>query len=442
MALAGIASLVGAGTSLLGGLLGSSAAKKNAKLQEIIAKQSLGRRTDILHGNEVSTRALLDDQAVRAGLFANLGQDQRARSMAQLLGLIGGSRFAGQQFRTTVPNFSAIAGRGLLENLAKWDAEIERLTQDEARFPDGTGARTRRIAELRSQREQMVRQGGSLSQDGTTRELSFDIAAPVGGGLFDVARAQTADLFAGARANTDRIHQDVQAAHDRFFGELNRFDTEGFTRRELGLLRDLARPEEQRLGNELRDRLFAQGRIGTTGGTEEQGLFSRNLGEADLRRVLQSIAGGRAEQNRLFDLSFNPDYRNLLGIRQGLEDEQRNRILGLEDEQRAALSGLFGQFFGAENDATAQFGQGQLATLQNRLAAGQAQAQARLDSENTFSNQLTAAKQQQAQASQGLFTGLGQFGSALAGAALPAVFRTQAPVNPSTFFPRPFFGGF
>lgn len=412
MALAGIASLVGAGTSLLGGLLGSSSAKKAAKRQELLARQSLGRRTDILRGNELSTRALLDDQALRGGLFANLGQEQRARSMAQLLGLVGGNRFAGQQFRTVVPNFSAVAGQGLLENIAKWDAEIERLTQDEARFPDGTGARTRRIAELQSQREQMIRQGGLLNPDGTTRELAFNIGVPQGGGLFDVARA-----------NTDRIHRDVQAAHDRFFGELNRFDTEGFARRELGLLRDLARPEEQRQGNELRDRLFAQGRLGTTGGTEEQGLFSRNLGEADLRRVLESISGGRAEQNRLFDLAFNPDFRNLLGIRQGLEDEQR-----------AALSGLFGNFFGTENAATEQFGQNQLAALQNRLGAADLNTQRRLESENTFSNQLLGAQQARAQANQGLFTGLSQFGGALAGAALPAVFRERDPVNPRTFF--------
>jgi len=56
----------------------------------------------------------------------------------------------------------------------------------------------------------------------------------------------------------------------------------------LGVLRQLAQPEEQRTGQSLNDRLFAMGQMGTSGGGIQQEAFYKAQQDADLKRQLAS----------------------------------------------------------------------------------------------------------------------------------------------------------
>lgn len=62
----------------------------------------------------------------------------------------------------------------------------------------------------------------------------------------------------------------------------------------LGLLRDQAAPFEERAANSLQNRLFSQGRLGSTGGGRDIEAFARGLGQADTSRQLdaQTMAEG------------------------------------------------------------------------------------------------------------------------------------------------------
>jgi len=62
----------------------------------------------------------------------------------------------------------------------------------------------------------------------------------------------------------------------------------------LGLLRDQAAPFEERAYNSLQNRMFSQGRMGSTGGGRDLEAFSRGLAQADTGRQLdaQQLAEG------------------------------------------------------------------------------------------------------------------------------------------------------
>jgi hypothetical protein len=62
----------------------------------------------------------------------------------------------------------------------------------------------------------------------------------------------------------------------------------------LGLLRDQAAPFEDRAFNSLQNKMFSQGRMGSTGGGRDMEAFARGLGQADTARQLDSM--GFAEQ--------------------------------------------------------------------------------------------------------------------------------------------------
>lgn len=393
-----VTAAIGVGTTLASGYMQSRSAGKSAKGQGQAAAQAAAEQQAFLRNREQQTAGMFGNLRQTGSQWANRGQETRGQSMAQLMGLFGGNRYAGQQFERTFNEDNP--------HLANVRAERDRIAADHAFrddiatqmpnrakwdpvFARDYNAKNQRLAELDAQ----IR---SLEANPVSRTASYGVNAPAGGGLFDVAEE-----------NIRGINKDVLSTHDRFFNELNAFDTEGFARKELDLYRDLARPEENRQGNRMQDLLFAQGRLGTTGGSEEQGRLQEAQSQADTARVLQSIQGGRNEQGRLYDLAYSPDYRNYLGA-----------MAGLESDRLSTMKGLFGQFYGDENaamDRRAAFDTGVLGSQIDQFGRG-------TDSYLTSMNQNAAAQQQslaqQGAASQGLWRGLGDFGGALATSSL------------------------
>lgn len=85
----------------------------------------------------------------------------------------------------------------------------------------------------------------------------------------------------------------------------------------LQLLRDRARPAEERAGAEFMERLFGAGQGATTGGARNAAEFNRGLEQADLDRQLASFGEARARQNQDFALG-----QGFLGLGQGMSSFQ------------------------------------------------------------------------------------------------------------------------
>lgn len=90
-------------------------------------------------------------------------------------------------------------------------------------------------------------------------------------------------------------------ASPELIGAFNQLNDQGAIAQEaqgrLGLLRQLAAPEEQRATNTLTNQLYAQGRLGGTGGAVQQEALARAQAQADLQRQLSSMDW--ANQNAL-----------------------------------------------------------------------------------------------------------------------------------------------
>lgn len=148
----------------------------------------------------------------------------------------------------------------------------------------------------------------------------------------------------------------------------------------LGLLRQLAQPEEQRATQGLEQRLFSQGRLGGTGGAVQQEALARAQGSADLERQLASqdwarnnalqrfnaatgvIGAGQAQQGIDFGQALNlgklavdagrPPNADLLAAMAGSKGAGLQAILGaLGAGQDGGLGGLLGGIFGGGQQA-------------------------------------------------------------------------------------------
>lgn len=97
--------------------------------------------------------------------------------------------------------------------------------------------------------------------------------------------------------NMDPAFQQYQQQMGQAQGIANQ-DLQGMMDQRLGLLRQQAAPHEQQQYNSLQNRLFGQGRLGSTGGQGEVTAFARGLGEADLGRQLASQQLGIQAQNQ------------------------------------------------------------------------------------------------------------------------------------------------
>jgi len=128
----------------------------------------------------------------------------------------------------------------------------------------------------------MFQQGmGNMSQ------LGNQAAGIAGMGPQDTSGGMQQGLFQGGAQNL------MQAGN-----------TSGLVQQQLDASRALAQPGEDRLFNKVQDRLFAQGRMGTTGGSQEFGEAINQIGMADQQRIMNAQQLGMQNQQQLGQLGL------------------------------------------------------------------------------------------------------------------------------------------
>jgi hypothetical protein len=152
--------------------------------------------------------------------------------------------------------------------------------------------------------------------------------------------------------NTSQLDGNMSEMLARTFGQVGQSQNFNQVRDDtLGLLRDQARPFEQRAFNNLQNDQFATGRLGTSGGGMQTEAFARGLAQADTSRQLSAIGEARNVQQN-------------------------------EDSLLQSAFGRFAQTAGMANDLTQQrFGN---SMLLNETGFGRQQ--------QNFGNQITAAQ--------------------------------------------------
>lgn len=121
---------------------------------------------------------------------------------------------------------------------------------------------------------------------------------------------------------------------------------QGMVNDRLNLLRQQAAPFEERAFDSLQQRLFSQGRLGSTGGSLDTEAFARGLGQADLSRQLEAQNLGMAAQDQLFGQAASR-----AGLFGNLAGQSLNAAsLGANNNMNLAslFSGLAGQSLGIE----------------------------------------------------------------------------------------------
>ena len=187
-------------------------------------------------------------------------------------------------------------------------------------------------------------------------------------GAFDQF-GSNADMFAGNMGGLQQMlgqaGQNVQnrqgpfqqGLQDSFFGGAQQFANranqgfDGLRDEMLGTLRAQAQPFEDRAFTGMLDNQFAQGRLGSTGGSLQTEAFARGLGQADLDRQLASISQAQNLQSQQAGLA-----QNFAGAGQGLVG-QGDQLLQSALQQFSGVQGLLGQ--------NQQFQQGALGGQQN-----------------------------------------------------------------------------
>lgn len=76
------------------------------------------------------------------------------------------------------------------------------------------------------------------------------------------------------------------------------FDPTNMVNDRLSLLRQQAAPQEEQAFNSLQNRLFSQGRLGSTGGSRDIEAFARGLGSVDLQRQVEAQNLGLGAQQQ------------------------------------------------------------------------------------------------------------------------------------------------
>lgn len=159
--------------------------------------------------------------------------------------------------------------------------------------------------------------------------------------------------------------QATQAAQG-FLGQLQSFSPQEAAQQEFQNIQEILAPQREQQRETLEERLFRQGRLGSTGGGVEQEAFGRAVQAQDVQLATQALDRARSAQ------------QGFLGLAQGLTQlpaqiAQQTGQLGLSQRQQrlSALSGMFNQLVQGE-----QLGLGtEQQAFQQQLARQQAAQQ-------------------------------------------------------------------
>ncbi len=146
---------------------------------------------------------------------------------------------------------------------------------------------------------------GGMSGD-TNSQFQQNLEGQLGGLQGMLSGLQDPNSLFGANAQAGLMGQ----AQD-FLSQAQDFDS--VYNNQLGLLRESARPGEERAGAQFLERMYGSGNIGTTGGARNAAEFNLGLERADIDRQLQAHGLSTQRQNQLFNQSMG-----LFGQAQGM----------------------------------------------------------------------------------------------------------------------------
>ena len=139
------------------------------------------------------------------------------------------------------------------------------------------------------------------------------------GGVFDTSLGALGDAFGPFLPEL----QDTAFGGATNLAAIAGQDPQAIAQQRLDLLREQARPFEERAFANLQDNLFSTGRLGTTGGSLQTEAFARGLGQADLSRQIAASAEGRAFQNQALTGA-----RNLTTLGTGVRSLEEDLLSG------------------------------------------------------------------------------------------------------------------
>lgn len=223
------------------------------------------------------------------------------------------------------------------------------------------------------------------------------------GGLADIESLFLGAIQPGFQEGNQSLDPNVTLdASNPFFAAANQELEQGsrdfgqLANDRLDLLRSQARPAEQRAANNLADRLFSSGQLGTTGGAQIFGELALSQEQADIGRQLAAFdfASQERQQNFQNAAGLNTQALQLAGL------DERNFARGAS-ERNAAFGRAFQSFDGLQNLNNIQ-----LQNFQAALNAAIARSNSAAGVATNIVNSNTAAANAQADALAGGISGL------------------------------------
>lgn len=291
--------LIGAGASLAGGLLGGSDAPK-PKMYDITT--GLGTA----------------DWSKKRGLNATLSPEQQAMADAYLQRAQG---FLGGQTPTAgFQNWASGLG-GMFPSL----------------FQDALGASGVDPSALNAYTQNLGGLAGQMQ------------------GAFNGANLAGMNILGGAAPGTDMANA-MFGAGQGLLGSSPQSYQDVYNQR-LGLLREQAQPFEDRASNSFLSRQYAMGRMGSTGGGRDTEAFARGLSQADTTRQLDAMNLSEALYGRDLNAALSNRQigaglmgNGLQGLLSGFNSQTgaAQGLLGLGGNIGSLLGNLYGAGYGAQ----------------------------------------------------------------------------------------------
>lgn len=238
--------------------------------------------------------------------------------------------------------------------------------------------------------------GTGLDQLATSGQLNpmfqqgMDLAGGINPDTMSAFQANLEGLIPGAQSAYEGLQDpnslfganaqsSMMGRAEDFLSQAQDFDT--VYNNQLGLLRESARPGEERAGAQFLERMYGSGNIGTTGGARNAAEFNLGLERADIDRQMGAHGLSTQRQNQLFSQSMGlfGQAQGMAGLQDQLLGSAMNRFQGLNSlaagmsQQRFDnQSGLAGLLSGLGQTAGMLPFQQQAAALGLMGAGGQA----------------------------------------------------------------------
>jgi len=155
------------------------------------------------------------------------------------------------------------------------------------------------------------------------------------------------------------MQNQLMGAASGMFGQLQNFNPLSYTQDQYGMLQELLRPQQEKAVSDMESRLFAQGRLGSTGGALQQQAVQDAINQQNLQAAMQAQQSGLQAQQALsqmgrglFETALTPEQMllNQMQVMGGLAPRDILREGGetpldtLTGFLKGSVKNLFGMF--------------------------------------------------------------------------------------------------